>query len=87
MNEAIAYIIQIGGRAEEAEVNATSPTAVAVVEAGPTRTLLSARTDQSGLIGLLRHLHGLGYVVLSASRISCSAGSRVFCDPDTASHP
>jgi len=70
MNEVVTYIIQIGGRVEEAEVNATSPLTVAVVEVGITRTLLSVCTDQSGFIGLLRHLHGLGYMILSASRIS-----------------
>ena len=69
MNEVVTYIIQIGGRVEVVELNATGPVTVAVVEVGITRTLLSVCTDQSGLIGLLRHLHGLGYVILSASRI------------------
>jgi hypothetical protein len=31
-------------------------------------TLFSVTTDQSGLIGLLRHLHGLGLLFLSAGR-------------------
>ena len=43
-----------------------------VVEWGATAvTQFSIRTDQSGLIGLMRHLHHLGFVFLS-----------VACDPE-----
>jgi hypothetical protein len=30
-------------------------------------TLFTVCTDQSGLIGLMRHLHGLGFVFLSVN--------------------
>jgi hypothetical protein len=30
-------------------------------------TLLTVRTDQSGMIGLIRHLHGLGLMLLSVN--------------------
>jgi hypothetical protein len=56
---------------EENEVNSTSPVKVKVVrieaggQPGPEATLFTVCTDQSGLIGLLRHLHGRGLVLLS----------------------
>ena len=40
-----------------------------VVRAASEATLLSIGTDQSGLIGLIRHLHGLGFVLLSVNRV------------------
>jgi hypothetical protein len=35
-------------------------------------TSITLRTDQSGMIGLLRHLHGLGLVLIS---MSCDLGN------------
>ena len=32
-------------------------------------TLFTVRTDQSGLVGLLRHLHGPGFMLLCVSRV------------------
>jgi hypothetical protein len=42
-----------------------SPVRLRVLEHRETCTLLEVKTDQSGLIGLLRHLHGLGFSLLS----------------------
>ncbi len=67
MNDICSCLIEVCGRADEGEVNAISPLHVRVVRAGPETTLLSVCTDQSGLIGLLRHLHGLGFVFLSVN--------------------
>lgn len=67
------YRIQIGGQVDEAELNARSPLHVAVEPAGADATLLIIRTDQSGLVGLLRHLHGRGLLLLSVSRRECEA--------------
>jgi hypothetical protein len=61
------YLIQIAGQIQEDELNATSPRQVAVVEVGATTTQIAVSTDQSGLIGLLRHLHGQGFILLSVN--------------------
>lgn len=65
MNARHTYLIRIGGQASAEELNATSPLRVTVAGSEPAATLLSVSADQSGLIGLLRHLHGLGFVLLS----------------------
>lgn len=67
MDERCNYLIRIGEQVKEGELNATSPLRVAVVEIDAATTLLSLCTDQSGLIGLLRHLHGQGHVLLSVT--------------------
>jgi hypothetical protein len=38
-----------------------------VIQADMISRLFSVRTDQSGLIGLIRHLHGRGFVLLSVA--------------------
>ena len=66
MNSCV-YHIQIRGQVDEEEVNEMSPLLL-IREGGDTAvTLFSVHTDQSGLVGLLRHLHGLGFVFLSVN--------------------
>ena len=61
----IIYHIQLRGQVDEEEINSMSPLHM-VFEWGDTAvTQFSVHTDQSGLIGLMRHLHGLGYVFLT----------------------
>jgi hypothetical protein len=74
MNDVCTYLIQLRGQVDEGEINARSPLQMTVVRADPDATLLTVGTDQSGLIGLMRHLHGLGFVLLAVSRIE--KGSR-----------
>lgn len=69
MDDMRSYQIQIYGRVEEEEINATSPLRLAVVRVEGDATLFTVRTDQSGLIGLVRYLHGLGFTLLSVSCI------------------
>ena len=69
MNDVCTYLIRLMGQVEVGEINALSPQAITVERAEPALTVLAACTDQSGLIGLLRHLHGLGLVFLSISRV------------------
>lgn len=59
------YQIQFLGQIDVKELNATSPHQMTLVRATPEATLVSICTDQSGLIGLLRHLHGRGLVLQS----------------------
>ena len=65
MNDICTYEIIVRGQMDEEELNAQSPLRLTVQQAGPERSCISIVTDQSGLIGLLRHLHGLGIVLLS----------------------
>ena len=69
MNDVCTYLIELCGQVEVGEINALSPLAITVERAEPAATVLAACTDQSGLIGLMRHLHGLGFVFLSVSRV------------------
>ncbi len=68
MNDICTYVIQICGQVDEGEVNARSPLYTRVASAGTDGTLLTFCTDQSGLLGLMRHLHGMGFVFLSLKR-------------------
>ena len=52
------YLIQLRGAVDVDELNARAPLRM-------TTTQVAACTDQAGLIGLLRHLHGLGFQFLS----------------------
>lgn len=71
------YQIWVRGSAEETTLNRGSPLRITVVQrdAGATRLTLCA--DQSGLIGLLRYLHGQGYVLLSVQREVREGGATV----------
>ena len=68
MDDIGIYHIQLRGRVDEDEINEMSPLQMTVIRANTTATLLTVSTDQSGLIGLMRHLHGLGFVLLSVMR-------------------
>ena len=69
MHGICTYHIQVQGQVDECTCNATSPLQVSVVQTtGTDTTLFAARTDQSGLIGLIRHLHGHGFAILSVCR-------------------
>lgn len=68
MHDFCVYQIEIQGQAEENVFNAASPIQVTVVRADPAATLIRLHGDQSGLIGLIRHLHQQGFVLLSVVR-------------------
>ena len=42
----------------------------------PTTMLAGIFTDQAGLIGMIRHLHGLGIVILAVQRMVAKEESR-----------
>ncbi|MDY6878509.1 MAG: hypothetical protein SWK90_20205 [Chloroflexota bacterium] len=65
MDAICTYQIKLRGQVNENDLNAISPLQMAVVRVDTTSTLFTVCTDQSGLIGLLRHLHGRGFVLLS----------------------
>lgn len=64
------YHVQVRGEVNEDTFNTKSPLQTRVVQADPDATLLIVCADQSGLIGLIRHLHGQGYVLLSIHRLA-----------------
>jgi hypothetical protein len=68
MYEPCIYRIKVRGQVDESDLNAMSPLQTTVVRADAVATLFAIQADQSGLIGLLRHLHGRGLVLLSVSR-------------------
>jgi len=68
MCDICTYQIKVRGQVDENDLNANSPIQMTVVRVDTTTTLLTICADQSGLIGLLRHLHGRGFVLLSVLR-------------------
>ncbi len=65
MNGTNTYLIQLRGQLDAADLNAASPLVMRVVTVDMTITSFAVSTDQSGLIGLLRHLHARGMVIFS----------------------
>ena len=68
MHDAHIYRIKVQGQVDERDLNAMSPLRARLVQVEPTATLFAIHADQSGLIGLIRHLHGRGLVLLSIDR-------------------
>jgi len=69
MKDICTYRIQLRGQVDEGEINVVSPIEMTVKQVDTTATLVTVPTDQSGLIGLLRHLHSRGFVLLSVYRV------------------
>lgn len=59
------YRIRLRGQIAEEEVNRMSPLHLLWEKGDTAVTQFAVATDQSGLIGLMRHLHSLGYVFVS----------------------
>ncbi len=68
MDDICAYRIEVRGQVGANDINTTGPLQIAIERAGTDATRFTICTDQSGLIGLLRHLHGRGLVLLSVCR-------------------
>jgi hypothetical protein len=68
MRDICTYQIEVRGRVDENDLNAMSPLQMTVVREDAATTLFTIRADQSGLIGLLRHLHGRGLVLSFITR-------------------
>lgn len=67
MNDTHTYLICLRGRIAQAELNVISPLELTAVRTDRAATLFRVCADQSGLIGLLRHLHARGLVLLSVT--------------------
>lgn len=68
MDELCTYQIEVRGQVDEKDLNTISPLEMTAVLVEPTATFFTIHTDQSGLIGLLRHLHARGLIFLSVQR-------------------
>ena len=68
MDNICTYHVKVKGEMEPADLSTSSPLKVAGVSVGSAATSFTIRTDQSGLIGMLRYLHGRGFILLSFAR-------------------
>ncbi len=68
MQNICTYHIEVRGQVDENDLNTAGPLEIVVVRVDTAATLFTICTDQSGLIGLIRHLHGRGFVLLSITR-------------------
>jgi len=68
MDDRCTYHVEVQGQIDENDVNATSPLRMTVDRIDEAATLFTTYADQSALIGLMRYLHGRGFVLLSVYR-------------------
>lgn len=68
MDDTYTYLILLHGQVDEADVITLSSFELSVELVGSAATLLTVQADQSGLIGLLRCLHGMGITLISVIR-------------------
>jgi len=59
------YQLEVQGQLDNNDLNAASPIQMKIVRVDESATHLTVCTDQSGLIGLMRHLHARGLVLVS----------------------
>ena len=72
MKDNCTYRIELQGQVSDGEINATSPLQVTAAQVEPQCTRLTFSSDQSGLVGMISYLHGLGFVLLAINRIENS---------------
>lgn len=65
INDQCTYQIILHGRVEAADLLPYAPPGLTVHRDETGRAILTVRTDQSGLVGLIRLLHGLGLAIHS----------------------
>ena len=61
------YQIRLSGLMDEDFVHAFCPAGTLRTDEGETTLLANIRTDQSGIIGLIRSLHNLGCTILAVT--------------------
>jgi hypothetical protein len=60
-----SYLIQLRGQVDVTDLNPLSPHQMTITQMTPAATWVRICTDQSGLIGIMRHLHNLGLTIRS----------------------
>jgi hypothetical protein len=68
MDQVCSYTIEVQGCARVEDINAKSPLTIRLLRAEPSSTAITIVTDQSGFIGIIRHLHARGFVLLASKR-------------------
>jgi hypothetical protein len=58
------YRLQVAGALDEDDLSRYCPAGVKVDRTGALTTLAQVHADQAALIGLLRHLHNVGCVIV-----------------------
>jgi hypothetical protein len=61
------YHVCLPGQVDEAEINRMSSLQMAREEGDTAVTQFAITSDQSGLVGLMRYIHNLGYVILAVT--------------------
>ena len=69
MHNICTYQIEVQGQVAVNDLITMSPQQMMVIRVNSEATLFTICADQSGLIGLIRHLHGRGLVFLSIRRM------------------
>ncbi len=59
------YTLELVGRLDEEFINAYCPADTVLIQKKDSSILMNINTDQSGLIGLIRVLHNLGFILLA----------------------
>jgi len=62
------FKIDVRGQMNEDDLNTGSPFQITLAEPRASSMLITIRTDQSGLVGMIRYLHHRGIVLLSINR-------------------
>jgi hypothetical protein len=73
MDDICTYQIAIGGQVTEDDIRSIRPPGLKIELAGEIKTFLTVRTDQTGMVGLIRNLHGLGFTLLLVHCIETEA--------------
>ena len=68
MEDVCTYQIEIQGQVDVHDLNTISPLKMELTRVDQNGTHLKIYTDQSGLIGLMRYLHGMGLIFSSLQR-------------------
>jgi hypothetical protein len=68
MDNICTYHVEVKGQIDESDLSTGSPLEMVVVRVTAATTLFVICTDQSGLMGMIRFLHGRGFVLLSVVR-------------------
>jgi hypothetical protein len=67
MDELCTYQLEVRGQMDQQDLKATSPVQMMAVRVDAVSMRFTVRTDQSGILGLIRYLHGRGLALLSVS--------------------
>jgi hypothetical protein len=67
MDDIYTYHIEVRGRVDKHDLRTMCPIEITEVREETAATLFAIRGDQSGLIGLIRYLHGRGFILLSVT--------------------